>query len=219
MKTVTFELTGTTALLMHMDDVERSDEVKAWAKDPRNKNASVAGDDRTPAWTWQGYTYHDGEHVAMPAENLMVCLRQAGAQIVFKRQKTFKELTQSGLAITSEFLEFSTHGERIPVSFLAEIRDLPFIEQQDRCRDYFEPGVGFRLFVKRARVGASKHVRVRPRFDDWKVRGRIVVMNAAITDEVLRQLFEIAENVGLGDWRPGCKTPGAYGRFSAKLIF
>ena len=90
---VAFELTGEMPLLMHSDDVEAADELKEWRKDPANKDLSVAGDDRSPAWTWQTYLYSDGEHVTIPGANLMVNLRTAATQIILKKQKTFKELS------------------------------------------------------------------------------------------------------------------------------
>jgi len=72
MTEMSFELKGITPLLMHRDDVEAADEVKAWRADPKNKNISVPGDDRSPAWTWQIYCYSDGVHLAYPQENIMV---------------------------------------------------------------------------------------------------------------------------------------------------
>jgi len=42
-----FKLTGATPLLVHADDVEKADLLKAWRKNPENKNLSVPGDDRS----------------------------------------------------------------------------------------------------------------------------------------------------------------------------
>ena len=208
-----FILTGRTSLLMHADDVEASDELKAWRQASENKNITVPGDDRSPAWTWQTYCYSDGENLSIPSENLMVALRQAGAQIILKRQKTFKELTQSGMTPESEFLTFTVNGKPVPMAALADMRgDSNFKAQANACRD-----MGFRLFVKRAKVGQSKHVRVRPRFDTWEARGRMLVTAPELTPEVMQRIFELVGNIGLGDWRPGCKTPGCFGQFEAKV--
>lgn len=209
---VNFQLTGRMPLLMHADDVEAGDRLQAWRKDPGNRQNSVAGDDRSPAWTWQTYVYSDGDQIVIPSCNIMVALRQAGAQIILKKQKTFKEVSQSGLLILSEFCPLTVGGKAIPIASVEKIRDLPFDKQSDKCRD-----LGFRLFVKRATVGKAKHVRVRPRFDKWEVKGQIEILNPAISFEVLEQLFELAGRVGLCDWRPGCKTPGPFGQFSAEL--
>lgn len=213
---VSFELTGTTPLLMHQDNVEAADALAAWRQAPENKDQSKPGDDRSPPWTWQTYLYTDGEKIVWPAENLMVCLRQAGTQMTLKGQKTYKEITQSGLLIEDEFADFMFDGKQLGVDRVEKMKDAPFAEQVKRAQE-----LGFRLFVKRAAIKSSgkvtKHVRVRPRFDSWSVRGTISIINPTVTYEKLVQLFDIAGRVGLGDWRPGCKTPGPFGMFEAKL--
>lgn len=208
-----FELTGQMPLLMHADDVQAADELMEWRKAPENKNVSKSGDDRSPAWTWMTYLYADGERVAMPADNIMVSLRQAGANLILKGQKTFKALSQSGLIISSVHCDFMADDKPVELTEIQKIRELPFAKQAEAVRD-----LGFSLFVKRAKIGQSKHVRVRPKFDHWTVSGTIDVVADEITPEILTQMFEIAgDRYGLCDWRPGCKTPGPFGRFSAKI--
>lgn len=212
---VGFELTSEMPLLMHADDVLAADELMAWRKDPANKNLSVPGDDRSPPWTWQTYLYSDGTHVTIPAENLMANLRYAATQIIMKKQKTFKEVSQSGMVVTDEYLDFFCDGKQIPMAEIAAMRDLPFADQSAA---FGELGGGMMLlFVKRARVGTSKHVRVRPRFNSWSVKGVMQVLVPEITFAVLEQMFEIGGRGGLCDWRPNCKTPGPYGMYAAKL--
>lgn len=207
---VSFELRGLTAMLQHKDDIEMADRLDQWRKDPRNKGISKAGDDRSPAWTWQSCLYHDGKHISMASENIMVCLRQAGAQMILKKQKTFKEISQSGMSILTEFCEFTTGGRQISMHDIIAIRDMSFEQQADACRE-----LGFRLWCKRAKIGTSKHIRVRPRFDDWAIRGELLVVAPELTLDAVRQLFDLAGRVGLCDWRPGCKTPGPFGMFEA----
>src|SRR3954447_9876381 len=92
-----FTLTGQTPILFHADDVMATDELKAWQKDPKNKGISVAGDDRSPPWTWQYYLYTDRTNISDPAENVMACLRKSAARIPLPKGKgTFKELSQCG---------------------------------------------------------------------------------------------------------------------------
>lgn len=210
MKRFRFTLTGFMPLLMHADNIEGSDELAAWRKQPANKGVSVPGDDRSPPWTWQTYCYHDGENIVMPSENIMVALRQAGAQLILKKQKTFKEITQSGLLISSEACEFRNNGKPIKWADVLAMRDKTFAEQASASKK-----LGFDLFVKRARVGTSKHVRVRPKFSAWVVTGEILVLKQEITADVLQQLFELAGKAGLCDWRPSGKTPGPYGQSDA----
>ena len=209
-----FELTGTQPLLMHADDVEQSDDLMAWRKDPKNKSVSVAGDDRSPSWSWMVYLHQHNGVVAMPQECIMAALRFAGAKISGKGKSTFKALSQSGLYIDGDFCKFTQGGKEISIPSLYKFKDEPFAGHKRGVAD-----LGFDLMVKRARVGTSKHVRVRPIFDDWAVSGELETLDAAVTADVLDQMFDIAGRLaGLGDWRPSSPTkPGPYGMFSAKL--
>lgn len=208
-----FQLNGVMPLLMHADDVLAADDLGAWRKDPKNKSISVPGDDRSPPWTWQTYLYHDGEHLAMPQECLMAALRYGAAKITHKGQTTFKSMSQSGLLIGSDFGEFLCNDEPVSLAKVLAFRDEPFSRHMQGARD-----LGFDLSVKRAKVGTAKHVRVRPKFDNWSVRGTIAVNEPAITEGVLVQMFEIAGKLaGLCDWRPSAKSPGPYGMFSAEV--
>lgn len=207
MKTYQFTFNGFMPLLMHADRIDANDELQEWRKDPENKGMSVKGDDRSPSWTWLTYCYHDGSHIVMPSENIMVALRKAGAQINLKGTTTFKEITQSGLLITKESCEFRNHGQQVKWSDLTEMRDMEFSKQSAACKK-----LGFDLFVKRARIGQSKHIRVRPKFSNWSVTGEIMILKPELTDSILIKLFDLAGKAGLGDWRPSGKTPGPYGQ-------
>lgn len=218
-----FVLNGITPLLMHADDVEQGDRLDAWRKDPGNKGVSKAGDDRSPPWSWKTYCYTDGEHLAIPADNLMAAMRYAGAQLILKKQKTFKSATQCGLVIQDLFCAIQvptldadgqvTGWHKIKTADVEGIEG-PFVEHVNRAKQ-----LGFKLFIKRAPVGASKHVRVRPRFEQWRVEGVIEVAMPEFTEDVLVKLFTIAGNyAGLCDWRPSSpKSPGPFGRFVAQL--
>lgn len=209
-----FELTGEMPLLMHWDNIEGSDELKAWRQAPENRNQSTPGDDRSPPWTWHTYCYTDGEHVVMPQDNIMSALMSGGAQVILKKQKTFKELSQSAVLIATEHCEFTFgQGKQLSVAQLAAMRDASFAKQADEVRR-----LGFRLFVKRAKIGNAKHVRVRPRFDSWQVRGELTVTSSDLPFETLETIFGYAGRAGLCDWRPSSpKRPGPYGMFTAKL--
>lgn len=212
---VAFTLRGLSSLIQHADDIERADFLKQWRSDPRNSGVSVKGDDRTPAWTWQTYLYHDGTHITIPQDNLSVCLRAAGGQMSLKGNTTFKKLTQSGMRIESEFLEFRCGKDNLQRS-IADVFALQHLEFSQQA-NYVREKLGFRLFLKRAKVGATKHIRVRPRFDDWTIRGTALIVAQELKIDVIRRLFEIAGSVGLGDWRPGSKTPGPFGVFESTV--
>jgi hypothetical protein len=209
-----FELNGTMPLLMHWDNIEGGDVLKEWRQDTANKNQSVPGDDRSPAWTWHTYLYNDGEHVTIPQDNVMAALMAGGTQVTLKKQKTFKELSQSAILISTEHLKFEYgDGRQLSLKQVEAMRDLPFAKQADECRK-----LGFRLFCKRAKVGTAKHVRVRPRFEKWRVSGELTVISADLPFDKLELIFGYAGRAGLCDWRPNSpKRPGPYGMFEAKL--
>ena len=209
-----FELTGETAILFHADDVIQGDSLKAWRENPDNAAQSVRGDDRSPAWTWMSYLYSDGSHLAIPGDNLMAALRWAGAKMILKKMETYKSLTQSGLLISSEFCTFRGPKGTISMAALDKIKSQSFAEQAASVKE-----LGFSLYVKRAKIGTAKHVRVRARFDEWTLSGQIEILNSDISLDALRRIFDIAgDRAGLLDWRPSSKqSPGPFGRFTAKL--
>jgi len=88
-KTYEVTLTGNTPLIMHQDSIEWSERVDRWLKIPENKKSSKAGDDRTPSWKWISGLYTDGNHVVVPSDNLMTCLREGGAKVTKSGKKTF----------------------------------------------------------------------------------------------------------------------------------
>lgn len=211
-----FRLKGITSILFHADDVMAADELTAWRKDPANKSLSVAGDDRSPAWTWQTYLHSDGEHLAIPQECLMTAIRVASAKIPFKGQQTFKSLSQSGLLVMSDYCKFTTGGRQVAMADIVKLRNESFARQAEAVKK-----LGFKLNVKRAKPEGAKgkHVRVRAEFETWEVEGVIAVNEPAITDTILKQMFEIAGcKAGLLDWRPSApKSPGPHGMFTAEL--
>jgi hypothetical protein len=89
-------------------------------------------------------------------------------------------------------------------------------EKSDRLKAAKD--AGFELFVKRAKIGSSKHVRVRPRFDSWTARGTILVVDSTINAGVLKNLFTVGGSlIGLCDWRPGSPASGRFGQFTAEI--
>ena len=211
------ELTGTSPLLMHKDNIDGSEELKKWQKDPNNKKISVAGDDRTPAWTWLNYLYHDGERLIIDADNLMSMLRDAGKKCPAAQGKgSLKAQTQSGILVNEIGWALKVDGKEIPVKPLLTLKK--YTVEFDKHQAQAEKS-GFELFVKRARVGQSKHVRVRPKLSNWSAAGTITVFDDSLSTQVLQQVFNMGGfYVGLCDWRPGSPTsPGQFGRFEAKI--
>ncbi len=210
-------INGSTPLLMHADNIEWADRMDEWRNAPNNKTASKAGDDRSPAWRWIGSLYHDDKVVSMPSDNLMRCLLEGGAMVPVpggRSGKTFKAQTQSGMVVNEAYWPVAVRGKTIAMADVRKLMDeKQFAEHKQRVES-----LGFGLFVKRAAIGQSKHVRVRPRFDEWSIRGSISVWDEQITESVLSDVLRCAgQYKGLGDWRPGGKTPGSFGMFEAEI--
>lgn len=214
-------ITGKQPLLMHADDINWSDQMDAWKNDKDNKKMSKAGDDRSPAWRWLGHLYHDGHRIVMPVANIMRCLMEGGVMVPVpggKSGKTFKAQTQSGiLAMEPNWPIFvgPKLDQEIPVGKILQLTlQKEFEIHQQAVKDH-----GFELYLKRAKIGSSKHVRVRPRFQKWAIQGVLVVIDEQITQDVLADFFEMAGKYkGLGDWRPSSpRAPGPNGTFEAKI--
>jgi hypothetical protein len=210
-------LTERTPMLMHADNIDWADEMELWKNNPKNKGASKAGDDRTPAWRWIGCLNSDDPAngvVTIPSEYVMRSIMGGASQVLMKGKTTFKALSQSGIICEDFHWPLMVHKKPVKMGDIQVLRDFEsFREHTEAVRE-----LGFSLFVKRAAVGSSKHIRVRPRFDDWSSVGTLLVIEKQITREVLMQMLDIAGRTkGLGDWRPGGKTPGPWGTYEADV--
>lgn len=219
MRNYAITLIGRTPLLMHHDNIDWADFMDDWKNNPQNKKGSKAGDDRSPSWRWLGCVYNDGKHVALPQANIMKCVMEGGAMVPVpggRSGKTFKSQTQSGMMSVEPFWTLLINGAQIEWASLEALKDEPkFTAHKESVRQ-----LGFELLVKRAAVGTSKHIRVRPQFAaGWQAQGSIVVWDEQITDKALEDIFEYAgQYKGIGDWRPGApKKPGPYGTFESKV--
>lgn len=211
----TYKITGVSPLLVHSDDVEKSDMLTKWRKDGKNKAVSTRGDDRSPAWTWQTYLYTDGVSLVIPTDNLSACIREAATTMTLSGMKSFKEASMCGLVFHDDFLPIIGPLDRaIQASEIDALAEMTFAEQSEAVK-----ALGFSLFVKRAKVGSAKHVRVRPRFDQWSLSGTVEVIAKEIEFDHLKEMFELGGFYkGLCDWRPGSpKRPGRFGRFTAEI--
>jgi len=209
-------LQGTQPLLMHRDNFEFDDAVKEWQTEPANKNLSVPGDDRSPAWTWMGRLYHEDGLVGISSDNLMTMIREGAAMVkVGKGNLTFKSQSQSGVITESLLWPVVINGKEIP---LASVEGL-VSEDDFSVHQSTVSEAGFELFVKRAKVGTSKHIRVRPLFRGWSASGVLLVVDDKITAKVLGMILDQAgQYKGLGDWRPSSpKSPGRFGTFAATV--
>lgn len=216
METVKVTITGTTPLLMHADSIDWGDKMEAWKADPDNKAKSKAGDDRTPPWRWIGCLNWDDPKngvVTIPSEYIMRSIMGGAAQVPTGKGKgTYKSLSQSGMLCSQFHWPLLVKGKTIPMPAVQKCLNLKnYAENMEAANE-----MGFSLFAKRAKIGMSKHIRVRPRFDDWSAVGEILITDEQITKPILQKILEISGKVkGLGDWRPGAPTPGSFGMYEA----
>jgi len=217
MRKLLVTITGTQPLLLHNDDIEWTDRMDAW-KLANGKKSPKAGDDRNPAWRWIGSLYHnEAGYLILPRSNIMRLLMEGAAGVLVpgaKNNKTFKAQSQSGIIPCEDGWPLLVNGEPVPFAPIEALMNEPdFKVHQEAVRR-----LGFSLYPKRARVGQSKHIRVRPRFDQWGARGELEVVDDQITESVLAQILDVAGRFkGLCDWRPSSPTPGTFGMFSAAV--
>lgn len=219
METYLVTLTGTQPLIHHADDVEWADQMESWKLDKDNKKHSKPGDDRTPAHRWIGSLYrNESGEIIVPTENLMRALMEGGAMVLVpggRSGKTFKAQSQSGILPRTLGWRLLVNGKPIDAKPVASLlREKDFAVHKATVEK-----MGFELFIKRARIGATKHVRVRPRFHNWSAQGELVVSDEQITQAVLTDILDAAgQYKGLCDWRPSSpKAPGIFGTFTATV--
>ena len=210
-------LEGQSPLLMHRDNLLWGERVKEWSKDPATKKFSVPGDDRTPAWSWLGYIYHDNAHLVIDSDNIMSMLRDGGKKCPAPVGRgSMKVQTQAGIICNELYWELKLKdGELVAYNDLLHLVDeLDFAKHMERAES-----LGFELFVKRARIKQQKHVRVRPRFNEWSISGTLSVLDEQITKPMLQAILDFGGvYAGLCDWRPGSPTsPGQFGKFTAVI--
>ena len=211
-------LVGVTPLIMHRDNFSFTEKINRWRSDPENKKISTAGDDRSPAWTWIGYLYDDQGKVGISSDNLMTMLREAGAKLYTgKGKETFKRPTQYGLTVDQVQLPLLVDGKEIATDWIEKLVGVKDFTKHEAAVEAH----GFELFAKRAVVGHAKHVRVRPRFQQWEVTGTITVLDeeeSGLTQEILTKILTIGgSRCGLCDWRPSSGSAGSYGKFKAEI--
>lgn len=216
MKTVSFRLTGVTPLLLHADNIDWADQLEAWRRDGQNKKRSKAGDDRSPAWTWIGYLWHDGNRVGIIAEALLRCMSAAGASYTMPgSRKSYKAAMMSAVRVPEFVSPIETPSGEVRMADVEPLKDEDSFEtHRDRVRQ-----LGFELDVRRVKIGQSKHIRVRPRFDRWHCDIDLLVDTDVIDIKTLTAILNHAgQYQGVGDFIPGAKTPGLYGQFKAELV-
>jgi hypothetical protein len=195
---------GVTPLLMHRDAFDEVEVLSGGKK----------GDDRTPSDRWKQYLYLENGRVVMPEANIKAALEKAGAAISIGGKLTLKRPIVAGCFFDTPFLPLLVEDEEVTIDTIDAITG-DFEQQCVGARE-----AGFSLDIHRVKIGASRHIRVRPRFDVWTCVGTCEVMiPEEITFDRLAECFRIAGNsAGLCDWRPASpKRAGSFGRFESRV--
>lgn len=211
---IEFTLTGITPLLMHARDLDAEDEIKEEVKAESLAGIKTPkGDDRFPSWKWQTYVYtNDDGYFTFPPENIQASLREGGTKIIMQKQTTYKEATQSCICVLDKSL-LLVNDKPINIAPFAKLDKELFAVHAAEARKH-----GFQLYAKHARVNGRHHVRVRPRFDTWKVKGELTLTDPEYFGvDILKQIFDVSGKRGIGDWRPSSGKPGPYGQYKVSL--
>ena len=210
-----FVLTGRSPLLQHFDSPLWTDALQEFRKNDPAGKAGAKGDDRNPPWTWIGYLNVNPEsgNICIPQMNLSACLRDGGKKVSSTRRGSMKSASVTAFTITEANFDIKLHdGRYISHAEILAMKDEPFAAQIRLVEK-----LGLSLDVRRATLGTSKHVRVRPSFAaGWSITGTLSVEDESLTHGALYDIFDAAGRLaGLGDWRPSApKSPGPYGRFA-----
>jgi hypothetical protein len=214
MKKYMVKLIGVTPLLLHKDNFKWQERVKAWTRDPNNKKKSIPGDDRTPAWTWIGYCYFANNLLVMDVDNIMAMLRDAGKKCPAAKGKgSLKAATQSGILVDEIGWPIVINGKTVKQKDIEKLSDEEDFEKHEKLAIAH----GFELFPKRGKIGAQKHLRIRPRFDDWTISGSMTVLDDTLDKSIKMILEQGGRYVGIGDWRPGSPASGRFGMFDVEM--
>jgi hypothetical protein len=210
-------LAGLTPLLMHQDNLIFEEKLKKWRNAPENKELQITADDRSPAWTWIGYLYHDGRNVGVNSDNIMTMLREGGAKVINKGKETYKKQTQSGIMLDTQQFDIHVNGNTISIEDIKPlIGNTNFAEHVETAEM-----LDFELLIKRAKIGRAKHVRVRPMFREWSLIGSITVLDSelsGLTQEILEIVLNQAGALcGICDWRPSSPNSGTFGKFKPTI--
>jgi hypothetical protein len=209
-----FEINGLTTLIMHNNNIDERDKIEAIRK---KMKGGKAGDDRSPPESWKGYLYisEDTGNVCIPSENLLACLLAGGVKVKIGGKETLKTHSQRVMFDRMDY-DLVVNGKTISKDAIAKVGG-EYPEHYVAVQT-----LGFKLFAKPCTVGNSKHIRVRPKFANWSLKGSFEVEpeDANILSlSSLNDLFTTCGRLaGLGDWRPSApKRPGQYGRFTSTV--
>jgi hypothetical protein len=195
MELITLKLTGTTPLLMHSDTLANplSPLTKEMKKTSGKRVKTDEDHELMAMLEFQAALYRDANgDLVMPSPNVHKCFIE-GARISKDGAKI-----ERGVSLTQpewEF-EFSNPNE-------VDVDKLFFTEHKEF------------VDTRSVKVGMTRIMRTRPRFEKWSVTVTVELNPAILNPEDLLTIAATAgRSVGLGDHR----KIGGYGRFSVEQV-
>jgi hypothetical protein len=159
---------------------------------PKKPKAAKIGSTTTPREEAEPKVHTHGGVPVIPGQNLMACLIAAGVfvRLDAKRQvSTGKATMLPGLM---SLLDFT----------------LPLYEPDTKKAAKWEADVR----QGRNPNGGEAVAICRPRFDAWSFQARVIIEEAEIGENLIREIWDKAgKRIGLGDFRPSRK--GIFGQF------
>lgn len=184
MKTATYTIKGTTAMLMHSERLANPfDPLTKEIKAISGKRKKTEDDLRDMArLEWLGGLYHDDDSgIHVPGYNIFACIINGG-----KIHKLGTSIKRSALVLE----------DKVPVDY-----DGP--KTPEKLFD-----VKRFVDMRSVKVGTAKVMRCRPIFQDWACQFTVTFDEASLQRGDLDRCVQTAgEMVGLGDYRP------RFGRF------
>ena len=129
-------------------------------------------------------SYMDEGGFVMLSEHIYGCLAKAATSFILDGKKTFKDAVARGIVVTPD--------------------NIPLLDKKEKQYQKWDE-----IDARRAVVMRSAITRWRPMFyEGWKLRFEIqIVDDDTISPKVLKEIFDKAGYVGIGDYRP------RFGRF------
>lgn len=204
---------GVTPFIMDADNFEEQEKLEEWIRE--HPEESKKGDDRTPPWRWKLKFHTDDVQVVVPCDMVIAAIAGAGNEIpkTGRGRKSYKYEALHNICPLDDYHPILVGTKRKKPVLVADITEIEgsFVEQMAAVRD-----LGFRLFVKRARPrGTSRHIRVRPRFEEYEFTVRLCVTGNTISRELLTQIVNRMDS--WGNWSRRQTKPGPFGKTKAIL--
>jgi len=118
-----------------------------------------------------------------PSEHILGVLIRSGVGFKYEGKKTYKEIIKAGIVVEPD--------------------NIPLLDNEGNVRTTWDEIDARPVVVQRARV-----VRWRPKFNEWKLRLQLIIINEdLISVAALKDIMEASGMLGIGDYRP------RFGRF------